>query len=255
MVALLRVMTDAARAAGRVLRRDFTELEHLQSSPQGRRRFALAADRRSEDIIYEHLLAARPDFSFVMEERGIVEGKDTEHRWIVDPLDGTRNFLRAVPHCAISIALEHCGAVIAGVIHDPIHGDVYQANQGGGAFFNGKKIRVSERSDEMVFATGRLHPNYTAALFAFMRATGARRRQLGSVALELAWTASGRLDGYCTQGAHSWDVAAGIILVREAGGLVSDYRGGDAMIARSELIASAPGWHDAMRRIFTGAKG
>ncbi|MBL8573784.1 MAG: inositol monophosphatase [Hyphomicrobiaceae bacterium] len=251
--ALLNVMVDAARKAGRTLTRDYGEVENLQVSVKGPGNFVTAADRRVEQILFEELSKARPGYGFLMEERGEVEGSDGTHRWIIDPLDGTTNFMHSIPIFAISIALERQGTIVAGVIYNPIMDELYVAERGGGAFVNDRRMRVAARSRlvDTVIATdiphlGRGdHAAYTNELRMVMNEV-AGLRSTGSTALDLAWVASGRLDGAIHHGFSPWDIAAGILMVREAGGFISDHDGKDLMFTRQ---ASVAGNEDVHRRL------
>jgi myo-inositol-1(or 4)-monophosphatase len=232
------VMIAAARAAGRSLARDFGEVENLQVSRKGPADFVSSADHRAEEIIYTHLTKARPGYGFVMEERGIVEGSDKSNRFIVDPLDGTLNFLHGQPHYAVSIGLERDGKLLAGVVFDVAKNEIFWAETGRGAWLEQRKLRVAVRKKlgEAVIATGtpwigkseEAHATFAREMAAMTPATAGIRRY-GSAALDLAWVAAGRFDGFWERGLRSWDIAAGAVLVREAGGLVSAISGGDIM--------------------------
>lgn len=223
--ALMQVMTGAARKAGRRLSRDFGEVEHLQVSKKGPADFVTNADQKSEQIVFEELSKARPGYGFLMEERGAVEGSDKSHRWIVDPLDGTLNFMHAIPQFAISIALEREGELVAGVIYNPATDELYHAEKGRGSYVNDRRLRVSERSlfAESVIATGmpffgkKGHANFQKELHQIMPHCAGIRR-FGAASLDLAGVAAGRFDGFWERSLSPWDVAAGIVLVREAGG-------------------------------------
>ncbi|HRX75577.1 MAG TPA: inositol monophosphatase family protein [Hyphomonas sp.] len=241
------VMIAAARAAGRSLARDFGEVENLQVSKKGPADFVSNADHRAEEIIFSHLSKARPGYGFVMEERGIVEGTDKSHRFIVDPLDGTLNFLHGQPHFAVSIALERDGELLTGVIFDVAKNEIFWAETGRGAWLENRKLRVAARRDliESVIATGTpWHgiPGETHATFAreiaAMTPVTAGIRRYGSAALDLAWVAAGRFDGFWERGLKPWDIAAGIVLVREAGGTISEIDGGDVLTTGSILAAN-----------------
>lgn len=225
----LNIMIKAAEKAGRSLVRDFGEVENLQVSTKGPGDFVSAADKRAEEIIYEELKTARPDYTFLMEESGAVEGKDTDNRWIIDPLDGTTNFLHGIPHWAISIALETKGQVVAGVVYDPVKDDLFYAEMGSGAFMKRSRLRVSGR-DNIMFATvatgaprrakGKLEQFAKEYSTVQNQIPGLRR--FGAAALDLAYVAAGRLDGFWERDLQPWDVAAGILIVKEAGGLTCD---------------------------------
>lgn len=227
--ALMNVMMDAARAAGRSLARDFNDVEQLQTSRKGPADFVSAADHRAEEIIQRHLEKARPGYGFLLEEAGAIEGTDKSHRWIVDPLDGTLNFLHGIPHFSISIALERDGKLVAGLVFDVTRAEMFHAEAGRGAFLNERRLRVAARTEERnaLFATGIPflgrpgHNRFLLELKNVMEhSTGVRRN--GSAALDLAWVAAGRFDGFWERGLKPWDIAAGIVLLREAGGFVSD---------------------------------
>ena len=243
--ALMNVMTAAALKAGRGLKRDFGEVENLQVSVKGPGDFVSNADRRAEKTLFEELSRARPGYGFVMEEEGTVEGSDKSHTWIIDPLDGTTNFLHGLPIFAISIALEREGHLIAGLIYNPATDEMFVAEKGAGAWGNNRRLRVAQRRElaDSLVATGiphlgkaEAHPRFRAELAAIM-ARVSNVRRLGAAALDLAWLAAGRYDAYWERGLKSWDIAAGIILVREAGGYVSDLDGGSDMLTKGHLIA------------------
>lgn len=222
---LLQVMVGAVRKAGRKIARDFNEVEHLQVAKKGPADFVSAADHKAEQIVFEELSRARPGYGFLMEERGVVEGTDRSHRWIVDPLDGTLNFLHAQPHFAISVALEREGELVAGVIYNPATDELFQAEKGRGAYMNDRRLRVSGRRhfDECVIATGtpffgkKGHARFLTELHQIMPHVAGIRRY-GAASLDLAWTAAGRFDGFWERDLQPWDIAAGIVLIREAGG-------------------------------------
>ncbi|SKA34959.1 inositol monophosphatase family protein [Consotaella salsifontis] len=230
--ALLTVMTQAALKAGRSLTRDFGEVQNLQVSMKGPADFVSNADRKAEDIVFQELSRARPDWGFLMEERGIVEGKDPTHRWIVDPLDGTTNFLHGIPVFAVSIALEREGQIVAGVIFNPATDELYSAERGGGAFLNDRRLRVAARQtmNEALFGTGiPFFGRGDHARFLFearqIMAESSGIRRMGAASLDLAYVAAGRFDAYWEWSVHPWDIAAGSILVREAGGILTSVDG------------------------------
>jgi myo-inositol-1(or 4)-monophosphatase len=247
---LMTVMIAAARKAGKAISRDFGEVENLQVAKKGPSDFVTAADLKAEKIIFEELTKARPGYGFLGEERGLEEGSDKTNRWIVDPIDGTTNFVHAIPHFAISIALEREGRLVAGVVFNPITDDVYWAETGKGAFHNDKRMRVAGRKDlgECVLATGIPfqgkpgHGQMFKELHQFtQRVAGIRR--FGSAALDLAYVAAGRFDGFWEHDLKLWDIAAGVVLVREAGGKCAEIYGGDFMetgsiIAGNEKISA-----------------
>lgn len=246
--ALGNVIIEAARKAGRSLARDFGEVEYLQVSKKGPADFVSNADHRAEDIIYEHLSKARPGYGFVMEERGLVDGSDKTNRFIVDPLDGTLNFLHGQPHYAVSIALEREGKLFSGVVYDVAKNEIFWAETGRGAWLGQRKLRVSGRKklDESVIATGtpwigkseEYHSRFAQEISVMTRSVAGIRRY-GSAALDLAWVAAGRFDGFWESHLGAWDIAAGAILVREAGGVANELNGGDMLKTGSILAANA----------------
>ena len=246
--ALMNVMIGAARKAGRGLARDFGEVEQLQVSIKGPANYVSKADLKAEETIYNELSKMRPGYAFLMEERGQVEGSDSTHRWIVDPLDGTTNFLHGIPLFCTSIALEREGQLVAGVIYNPISDELYTAERGKGAYLNDRRLRVSARRElaDAVVATGFPHrgrPNFASfhrEIEAVMPEVAGIRRT-GAAAIDLAWTAAGRFDAYWERSIDAWDMAAGIILVREAGGLATDFEGLENMFETRGVIAGAPG--------------
>lgn len=242
--ALLNVMVGAAMKAGRSLARDFGEVENLQVSRKGPADFVSRADTRAEEIVHAELSRARPSWGFLMEEGGEHRGEDGQHRWIVDPLDGTSNFLHAIPIFAVSIALERQGELVAGVVYNPVMDELFTAERGRGAYLNDRRLRVSARTDlaASLLATGLpfLGHGDQARTLAEIRPLMSRVagiRRCGAAALDLAWTAAGRFDGFWEHDLKPWDMAAGIVLVREAGGFVSDDRGGDRPLERGSVVA------------------
>jgi myo-inositol-1(or 4)-monophosphatase len=231
---LITIMTEAAMKAARPMKRDFGEIENLQVSRKGPGDFVTAADRRAEQILREALQKARPGYGLVLEEQGVIEGPDKTHRWHVDPLDGTINFMHGVPHFAVSIGLEREGQIVAGVIYDPVKDEMFIAERGKGAYLNNRRLRVSGRRDmpDAIVACGfphfgrPEHPRFLKEVAAVMSVTSGIRR-MGAAALDLAWVACGRLDLYWERHVKSWDMGAGLIMVREAGGFVSDADGGE----------------------------
>ena len=243
--ALLKVMSDAARKASRGLNRDFGELAELQVSRKGAADFVSAADIKAEQSIFESLTKARPGYGFLGEERGLIEGTDKTHTWIVDPLDGTTNFLHAIPHFAINIALQREGAVVAAVTYNPVSNELFWAEKGKGAFVNDRRLRVAarQRLDESVLATGipflghGQHARFLKELHQIsQRVAGVRR--FGAAALDLAWVAAGRMDGFWERDLSAWDLAAGLLLVTEAGGKVTTAEGGDDVLAAGSVCAA-----------------
>jgi myo-inositol-1(or 4)-monophosphatase len=258
--ALLNVMIKAARKASRTLKRDFGEVEHLQSSVKGPGNFVTAADRRSEEILREELEQARPGYGFLGEEGGAREGSDKTHRWIVDPLDGTLNFLHGIPHFAISIGLEREGTIVAGLVYNPVFDELFTAERGKGAFLNDQRLRVAARKRlaDAVVACALPHPSrgdveLTRSEHAAVQESVAGLRRFGAAALDLAWVAAGRLDAYWERGLAPWDMAAGIALVREAGGFVTDLDGRDDMIKTGGILAASEDIHRQMLRALKGA--
>ena len=243
--ALLKVMSDAARKAARGLNRDFGELAELQVAKKAPADFVSAADLKAEQVLFEALSKARPGYSFLGEERGLVEGTDKTHTWIVDPLDGTTNFLHAIPHFAINIALEREGVVVAGVTYNPITNELFWAEKGKGCFVNDHRLRVAarQRLDESVLATGipflghGQHAKFLKELHQMtQRVAGVRR--FGAASLDLAWVAAGRFDGFWERDLKPWDMAAGLLMVTEAGGKVTDADGGEEVLAKGSVVAS-----------------
>jgi myo-inositol-1(or 4)-monophosphatase len=242
--ALLNVMFAAARKAARALKRDFGELEKLQVSLKGPANFVTAADRRAEETLFQELSKARPGYGFLGEESGEREGADKTHRWIVDPLDGTTNFLHGIPQFGISIALERDGGVIAGIVYNPATDEMFSAEKGKGAFLNDQRIRVAARRGlaDAVIACGLPHRGRgqlelgTKEIGAMQHEVAGLRR-FGAAALDMAWVAAGRLDGYWERNIKPWDIAAGLILVREAGGFVTDCDGDDDMMGKGQIVA------------------
>jgi myo-inositol-1(or 4)-monophosphatase len=248
--AILNVMVGAAHKAARGLTRDFGEVENLQVSRKGPADFVSAADRRAEETIHAELSRARPSYGFLMEESGEKAGDDPQHRWIVDPLDGTTNFLHGIPQFCISIALERQGKLHAAIIYDPIADQLFTAERGGGAFVNDRRLRVATRQNlaDAVIATGMPfmghgdHAQYLKELGAITPLVSGIRR-FGAAALDLAWVAAGRFDGFWERGLSPWDVAAGILIVREAGGYVTDLDGGDAMLETGGIVVGNEAIH------------
>ncbi len=242
--ALLNVMVGAALKAGRSLKRDFGEVENLQVSVKGPGDFVSAADRKAEQIVMTELLKARPGYGFIGEEGGKVEGTDETHTWIVDPLDGTTNFLHGIPQFAVSIALERNGVLVAGVVYNPANDELYVAERGTGSFLNDRRLRVSARRKPELSVVGcgtphvgrGDHVQYRNELKVVQSRFGGIRR-MGACALDLAYVAAGRFDGFWERGVKPWDVAAGIVLIREAGGFVTDCDGHDNMLLNGDICA------------------
>ena len=262
--ALITVMVNAARKASIRLKRDYGEVDQLQVSKKGPADFVTAADIRTEKILREELLRARPNFGFLMEEAGEQLGADTHRRWIIDPIDGTTNFVHGIAQFAISIAAEENGEFTAGLIFDPIGEELFWAERGQGAYLNDRRIRVSSRAmmAQSLFATGipfmgrgkeEDHDKFLAEMKAVMSVSAGIRR-FGSAALDLAYVAAGRFDGFWESGLQPWDMAAGILIVREAGGLVSDLSGRDRMFESGSIVAANPHLQQDLRTLITGAK-
>jgi myo-inositol-1(or 4)-monophosphatase len=257
---VMNVMTAAARKAGRSLARDFGEVEQLQVSVKGPANFVSAADHRAEEIVFRELSKARPGYGFLMEEGGVVEGADKTHRWIIDPLDGTTNFLHSIPLFSISIGLERDGQLVAGLIYNPVSDELFTAEKGKGAFLNDRRLRVAARHalGDAVVATGIPHrgqgghPRFFKEAEAVMREVAGLRRT-GSASLDLAYTAAGRFDAYWQHDIQPWDMAAGIVLVREAGGIVSDGRGGGQMFETNSVVAGNMQIHKGLLEVLTAA--
>ena len=242
--ALVKVMIDAARKAGRALARDFGEVAELQVSKKGAADYVSAADLKAEQTLFEELLRVRPGYGFLGEERGLVEGTDKTHTWIVDPLDGTTNFLHSMPHFAINIALKRDGEIVAGVTYNPIGPDLFWAERGRGAYLNDRRLRVAARTrlEESVIATGipflghGQHGRFLKELHQISQHVSGVRR-FGAAALDLAWVAAGRFDGFWERDLNAWDLAAGLLLVTEAGGTISDADGRQSPLDTGSVCA------------------
>jgi len=258
--ALLNVMIKAVHKAGRMLKRDFGEIEQLQVSLKGPANFVSAADRRAEEILHAELERARPGYGFVGEEGGVREGSDKTHRWIVDPLDGTLNFLHGVPHFAISLALEREATIVAGLVYNPVSDELFSAERGKGAFLNDQRLRVASRKRlaDAVVACALPHPGRGDVLLTrnehvAVQDKVAGLRRFGAAALDLAWVAAGRIDAYWERGLSPWDMAAGIVLVREAGGYATDLEGGEAMLTTGGIVAGNDAIHRELLRVVQAA--
>ncbi|MBV8189714.1 MAG: inositol monophosphatase [Alphaproteobacteria bacterium] len=257
--ATITVMIRAAFAAAKALKRDFGEVEHLQVSEKGPGDFVSHADVKAERTLRAELARTRPDYGFLGEEGGESPG-DGRHRWIVDPIDGTTNFLHGVPHFAISIGLERDGEIVAGVIYQPVSDELFWGEKGNGAFVDtpnarSRRLRASGRKDpaRALVATGipnigKVDPQYHAKLAAVSARTAGIRRW-GAASLDLAFVAAGRYDAFFEFGLKPWDVAAGILLVREAGGVVCDLAGKPYELGAPSLLASNFGLREAMVEI------
>ncbi len=264
---LVRVMERAARKAGGRLRRDFGEVEHLQVSRKGPADFVSKADMRAERTLYDELLHARPDWGFVMEEAGVIEGAPDKPRWIIDPLDGTSNFLHGIPHFAISIAVQEprldgkgWGDVTAAVVYHPINDETYWAEKTRGAWLQDARLRVSARSrpSDALIATGipfQGHGDFAewSRIYGVIGPEVAGIRRFGSAALDLAYVAQGRFDGFWESGLNDWDTAAGCLLVREAGGFVSDFRGRSNPIHSAQVLAANDVLHSKLHKMLANS--
>lgn len=260
--AILNVMVQAAVKAGRALARDLGEVANLQVSRKGPGDFVSAADRRAEDIIHNELARARPGYGFLMEESGAIEGSDGQHRWIVDPLDGTTNFLHGIPLFCTSIGLERQGVLIAGVILNPVADELFVAERGRGAFLNDRRLRVAARRDfaDALIATEFPHVGGggdDARALAELRevmpqVSGVRAN--GSAALTAAWTAAGRYDGWFQYGLSPWDLAAGVVILREAGALVSDATGGERFLDSGAVVVGNEPIHQRLLTVIGNAR-
>ena len=263
---LITIMQRAARKAAPRLRRDYGEVEQLQVSRKGPADFVSMADRRAEDTIVEELRHARPDWRLTLEEGGNVDGDPAKPRFIVDPLDGTSNFLHGIPHFAISIAVEDPQGpggrpeITQGLVYNPLTDETFWAEKGRGAWLNERRLRVSARRDlaDALLATG-VPWKGKGDLARFQKILDAVApqvagiRRFGSAALDLAWVAAGRFDGFWEEELQAWDIAAGILLVREAGGFVTDFRGGDRAMAEGQVLAANDQLHSKLHKLVAGA--
>ena len=265
---LINVMEKAARKATRGLLHDFGEVEQLQVSTKGPADFVSTADLKAEEVLLGELGRARPDFGFLVEERGEIPGADPTHRWLVDPLDGTTNFLHGIPHFCISIALERIEVragktkreITAGLVFDPLRNELFWGEKGVGAFVNDRRLRVSGRRKlaETVIATGipvqnrTPHDEYLLQLGAIMAVASGVLRQ-GAAALDMAYVAAGRYDGFWESGLNAWDIGAGILLVREAGGYVTEIDGGNGMLESGSVLAASDHLHPEIAKVLKAA--
>jgi myo-inositol-1(or 4)-monophosphatase len=258
---LITVMQRAARKAAPRLRRDFGEVELLQVSRKGPADFVSMADKRAEQTIVEELRHARPDWGLVLEEGGVIEGDPSKPRWIVDPLDGTSNFLHGIPHFAISIAVEEPRVgVTQGLVYQPLTDESFWAEKGRGAWLQDRRLRVSARRDlgEALIATGIPFFGHGdlgrwSAILQAVAPEVAGIRRFGSAALDLAWVAAGRYDGFWEEGLKPWDTAAGILMVREAGGFVSDFKGADRAQETGQVLAANDQLHSKLHKLMAQA--
>ena len=241
----INVMVKVCRKAAKILIRDFGEIENLQVSVKGPGNFVTASDKKVEKIIIEELQKARPTYSILSEEIGEINN-DKSFKWIIDPIDGTANFLHGIPHFAISIGLEHDGEIISGIIYDPIKDEMFVAEKGNGAYVNNKRMRVSSRSklENCIICTGgpkkdskdrestlEEYKKFSSRVFIPIR-------KLGSASLDMAYVAAGRCDGYWQKDLNYWDIAAGIVLVKESGGFVSDFNGNNQYIKNKTILVT-----------------
>jgi len=251
----MTVMIRAAEKASKALLRDFNEVEQLQVSRKGPADFVTAADKRSEKILFEELQKAKPDWSFMMEESGQVKGNEPDHVWIIDPLDGTHNFMHGIPHWAISIGLERKGEIIAALVYDCAKDELFTAEKGGGAFLRNRRLRVSGRRDmesSMInfgqpFGTKEQRDRFFREQVAVNEIAMVRR--YGAASLDLCYVAAGRIDGYWERNLKPWDAAAGYLIVKEAGGTVTSIEGDDNPVYSGSLVAGNPQVHSDIRKI------
>ena len=243
----INVMVKACRKAAKILIRDFGEVEKLQVSLKGPGDFVTVSDKRVEIILIDELQRARPNYSILSEEIGLIK-KDEEFKWIIDPIDGTANFLHGIPHFGISIGLEHNKEIICGIIYDPIKNEMFFAEKGNGSYLNDQRMRVSARSklmDCIIFTGG---PSFKSndedkklslkEYEKFSSKVGTPLRKMGSASLDMAYVAAGRCDGFWQRNLNYWDIAAGIILVKEAGGFVTDFNGNDKYIENKNILVT-----------------
>jgi len=262
---LMTIIDRAARKAGPRLRRDFNEVQQLQVSRKGPADFVTMADQRAEQTLFEELSKGRPGWGFLMEERGEIPGDPGKPRFIVDPLDGTTNFLHGIPHFAISIAVEETlpngkREITSAMVYQPLTDEAFWAEKGRGAWVQEQRLRVSARRDlsDALIATGIPflgHGDFAqwSRIFGAIAPEVAGIRRLGSAALDLAWVAAGRFDGFWESDLQPWDVAAGLLLVREAGGFVTDFRGGDRAMERNEFLAANDSLHSRLHKLVATA--
>jgi len=241
----MNVLIKAVRKAAKVIIRDFGEIEKLQVSLKGPGDFVTASDKKVEKILIDELQKARPDYSILSEEIGEIK-KDSKFRWIIDPIDGTANFLHGIPHFAISIGLENNDEIICGIIYDPIKDEMFTAEKGSGAYLNNQRIRVSSRSklrDCIIFSGGpKFNSKYKDITFKEYNVMSSKIdvpiRKLGSGSLDMAYVAAGRCDGFYSRELNYWDIAAGLILIKEAGGFIKDFNGTDKFVENETLLAA-----------------
>lgn len=252
---IIAIMVRAAEKASRNLLRDFNEVEQLQVSRKGPGDFVTAADKRAEEIIFGELQKTKPDWSFMMEEGGKVKGNDPDHVWIIDPLDGTHNFMHGVPHWSISIALERKGEIIAGVVYDCAKDEMFTAEKGGGAWLRNRRLRVSGRNslESCMINYGQPKPNDDARALFYKELQAVQKvamvRRFASAALDMAYVAAGRIDAYWERGINPWDVAAGYLIVKEAGGFATSIENDDNPVYSGNLVAGNPQVHSDIRKL------
>ena len=252
---LINVMVKAVDKAASRLRRDFGEVERLQVTKKGPGDFVTAADKRTEKILFEELKKARSKLGFLMEESGEVKGEDSNNRWVIDPIDGTSNFLHGLPHFCISVALQRQHEILAGVIYDPIKDELFYGEKGHGAFVNHMRLRVSGRKklEESMVSTGgasiKRHGDQYFRQYQHISSQVASTRLTGSAALDLAYVAAGRFDGFYETHLKPWDMAAGIVLIKEAGGCVCDFDDRDEMLKKGQIIGSNFELFDPLKKL------
>ena len=241
----INVMVNACRKASKTLIRDFGEVEKLQVSPKGPGDFVSASDKKVEKILIEELQKAKPNYSILSEEIGEIKNDD-EFRWIIDPIDGTANFLHGIPHFGISVGLEQNKEIICGVIYDPIKDEMFMAEKGNGSYVNNQRIRVSARNkleECIIFTGGPKHSSKEQKLSLeeykkFSLHVPTPIRKLGSASLDMAYVAAGRCDGFWQRNLNYWDIAAGIIIIKEAGGFITDFEGKDSYVENKTILAT-----------------
>tara|TARA_Y100000590_G_scaffold169972_1_gene194544 strand:+ start:1183 stop:1968 length:786 start_codon:yes stop_codon:yes gene_type:complete len=241
----INVMVKACRKAAKTLIRDFGEIENLQVSLKGPGDYVTASDKKVEKILIDELQKARPSYSILSEEIGEINN-DKSFRWIIDPIDGTSNFLHGIPHFAMSVALEHEKEIICGIVYDPIKDEMFAAEKNNGSYVNNKRMRVSARSklkECIIFSGGPRYESKNKELVfeeykKFSLKVNTAIRKLGSASLDMAYVAAGRCDGFWQRDLNYWDIAAGIILIKESGGLVTDFKGENEYIQNKTILAT-----------------
>ena len=254
----INVMIKACRKASKTLIRDFGEIEKLQVSLKGPGDFVTASDKKVEKILIEELQKARPDYSILSEEIGLIKN-DSEFKWIIDPIDGTANFLHGIPHFGISLGLEKVNEIICGIVYDPIKDEIFMAEKGSGAFVNNQRMRVSSRSklENCIIFTG--GPSFRSKesdkelslneYKKFSSKVTTPIRKMGSASLDMAYVAAGRCDGFWQRNLSYWDIAAGIILVKESGGYVTDFKGNDKYVENKTILVTNSRINEEMMEI------